>query len=122
MSEIYSKKLSEKSKIILSLIAEGHSDSQIVNMISGITYLDIFNAAEEAIYLAESEADYQKRVKAIKVKYPKTDQSWSPENDDELRMLFSAGYSILVIASHLQRPPNSIRAQLRKHGLQEEIS
>ncbi len=67
MSERNLKKLSAKSKTILSLIAEGHSDSQIVNMISGITYLDIFNAAEEVIYLAESDADYQKRVKAIKL-------------------------------------------------------
>ncbi len=55
-------KLSEKSKIILGLIAEGHSYSQIVDGHSGISYLDIFNAAEDALRLNGTKSDYETRI------------------------------------------------------------
>jgi hypothetical protein len=43
--------LSEKSVTVLRLIARGHSYSQIVDGNRGITYLDVFKAAEEALRL-----------------------------------------------------------------------
>ena len=46
-----SEKLSEESRTILALIAEGHSYAQIVERDAGITYRAIFAAAQEALAL-----------------------------------------------------------------------
>lgn len=40
-------KLSEKARIVLRRIAEGHSYMQIVDNDSDISYMDIFNAAKD---------------------------------------------------------------------------
>ncbi len=57
------RRLSEKSVVVLSLIAEGRSYSHIVEGSDDISYLDIFNAAREALLLNESlPDDYQERI------------------------------------------------------------
>jgi N-methylhydantoinase A len=57
--------LSEKSVIVLSLIAEGHSYSQIVDGNADISNLDIFDTAKEALLLNDSQFSYDARMAKI---------------------------------------------------------
>ncbi len=49
--------MSDKSRAILTLIAGGRSYDQILTSVQDCTYLDIFNAAAEALGLETSESD-----------------------------------------------------------------
>ncbi len=113
-----SAKLSSKTIAVLSLIADGHSYSQIVDGHQDITYRDIFAAAEEALRLNESESDYLQRIAVIKSKYPRAYEKWSDDEDDELRMLFSRGVNNNEAAEHFGRQPSAIRSRLNKLGLE----
>ena len=57
--------ISEKSVIVLSLIAEGHSYSQIVDGNADISNLDIFDTAKEALLLNDSQFSYDARMAKI---------------------------------------------------------
>lgn len=111
------RKLSAKSKAILSLIANGYSYSQIVDGGNGFRYPDIFAAAEEALRLNESSSDYAARVAKIKEQYPRAYERWDADEDDELTSLFHEGLSPLRIARHFGRQPSAIRSRLTKLNL-----
>lgn len=111
-----SRRLSPKSIAVLRLIADGQSYAQIVDGHS-LTYLDIFEAAREALELDEMPSDYHERVAAIRSRYPMAYQSWSAEDDEQLRAMHAAGESIDAMAEEFQRQPSAIRSRLSKFGL-----
>lgn len=113
-------KLSSKSVAVLSLIAEGYSYGQIVEGHPDLTYLDIFQAAEEALKLNEPGSTYHDRLAMIKRKYPRAYQKWEADEDNRLRQLYSAGKGTRELASHFQRQPSAIRARIEKLGLSKE--
>lgn len=110
-------KLSSKTIAVLSLIADGHSYSQIVDGHPDLTYRDIFEAAEEALRLNESESDYHQRLAKIKAKYPRAYEKWTEAEDDELKAMFGRGVKNIDAAKHFQRQPSAISSRLNKLGL-----
>ena len=110
-------RLSAKAVAVLRLIADGQSYAQIVDGHPGLTYLDIFAAAEEALRLDETPSDYQARLAAIKARYPMAYQPWSAEDDEHLRAMHDAGEPISRMSEEFQRQPSAVRSRLRKFGL-----
>src|SRR5438034_580498 len=95
--------LSEKSRTVLRLIADGHSYEQIVNGHPDISYLDIFQAAEEALRLAELAPDYQERLAEIKSRHPNEYEPWTDADDTDLAVMQRQGQTIDEMASYFQR-------------------
>lgn len=112
-----SRRLSDKSALILGLIAEGNSYSQIVDGQRGINYLDIFAAAEEALSLNESPSDYHKRMEQIKSRHARAYERWDTAEDARLASMQRSGNSVSEIARALQRQPSAIRSRLAKPNL-----
>ncbi len=112
-----SKRLSSKTTAVLSLIAEGHSYSQIVDGHPELSYLDIFHAAEEALALNESESDYQERLAKIKKQYPRAYEKWTESEDADFLRMRTGGSSVEQLARHFERQPSAIRSRLAKLGL-----
>lgn len=110
-------RLSVKTRAVLGLIAEGHGYAQIVDAHPGLTYLDIFAAAEEALRLDEAPSDYERRMAEIKRRHPRAYTPWSPEEDRELDAMFRRGEIAAAMAVHLGRQPSAIRSRLAKLGL-----
>jgi hypothetical protein len=111
------KKLSAKAVAVLSMIAEGQSYAQIVDGHPGLTYLDIFHAAEEALRFVESESDYHQRLAAIKKRHPRAYEKWSDDEDNELKSMRAGGAAIERLAAHFQRQPSAITSRLNKFNL-----
>ena len=111
------ERLSERSVTVLSLIAQGQSYGQIVDGHPGITYLDIFKAAEEALQLNGVQSDYTERLNQIKSANPRAYAPWSPEEDRQLTDLHRLGIPPAEIAMELQRQTSAIRARINKLGL-----
>jgi len=86
-------KLSDKSRAILEAIAKGHTYEQILVQDLAWTYHDIFQAANEALGLAEfagTKKSYDERLAEIKQAYPKAYQGWTSEEDVRLTERFHA--------------------------------
>ncbi len=111
------RRLSDKSVAVLSLIAEGHSYSQIVDGHTDISYLDIFNAAKEALLLNESDSDYQERMVKIKHRYPRAYERWTDEEDARMSAMHEQGRTVAEMAQQMERQPSAIRARLAKLAL-----
>jgi DNA-binding NarL/FixJ family response regulator len=112
--------LSEKSRAILELIAEGHSYDHILHRKSNIKYLDIFQAAAEVLEVAEqfkSGSSYEQRMAEIRQTHPRAYEKWSDEEDATLKKLFQSGSNAKEIANKLKRQPSAIRSRLAKFGL-----
>lgn len=113
-----SKELSPKSRTILAAIAQGHSYDQILAGELDLTYHDIFNAAAEALTIADSAAQtYQERLDEIQQLHPRAYEKWADEEDACLTQLFRAGKTVQQIAETLQRQPSAIRSRLKKLDL-----
>lgn len=108
------KSLSARSTAILSLIARGQSYQQIVNGPDEFTYIDIFNAAKEALELDAPSEDYQQRMANIKEKHTRAYQPWSPAEDADLKAMHERGLSNREIAAKLERQPSAIQSRLVK--------
>ena len=112
------QRLSQKSAAVLRLIADGHSYAQIVDNNVGITYLDIFAAAEEALDMVESSSEYGDRVAKVKQTHPRAYERWTDEEDSELAGMCQEGRTVAEIADHLGRQPSAIRSRLAKLDLE----
>ena len=53
----------------------------------------------------------------LKEKYPKFNEPWASDEDDELRRMAEDGVPLQQMAEQLQRTRNSIRLRLQKLGL-----
>lgn len=111
-------KLSPKSRTILAAIAQGHSYDQILAGELDLTYHDIFNAATEALTIADSAAQtYQERLDEIQQLHPRAYEKWTDEEDAQLTQLFRSGQTAKQIAETLQRQPSAVRSRLAKLNL-----
>jgi len=113
-------KLSDKSRAILEAIAKGHTYEQILVQDLAWTYHDIFQAANEALGLAEfagTKKSYDERLAEIKQAYPKAYQGWTSEEDVRLTERFHAAVSVKELAREFQRQPSAIRSRLAKLSL-----
>lgn len=108
--------LSLKSRAILELIADGLSYNQIVDGHPDFTYLDIFEAAKEALALSESPVPFSERMAEILKTHPKAYTPWTEEDKTTVSELRAAGVPIITIAHKLGRQPSAIRSQLTKMG------
>jgi hypothetical protein len=112
--------LTEKSRAILEAIAEGHSYEQILVGELAWTYKDIFEAAAEALSLANTSVgrpSHEVRLEQIRSSNPRAYEKWTDEEDKRLRELFAAGESQNRIGEILQRQPSAIRSRLTKFNL-----
>jgi DNA-binding NarL/FixJ family response regulator len=112
--------LNEKSRTILELIAEGYSYDQILQKKPNVKYLDIFQAAAEALEVAEQfkpGSSYEQRMAEIHQAHPRAYEKWSDEEDATLKNLFRSGSSAKEIGCKLKRQPSAIRSRLAKFGL-----
>lgn len=112
-----SNRLRDKSVAVLSLIAEGYSYSQIVDGHPGISYLDIFAAAEEALRANESQSTYQQRLEAIKSKHPRAYEPWTADDDAGLAEMSRQNRPVTEMSARFKRQPSAIRSRLAKLGL-----
>ena len=113
-------RLSDKSRAILEAIAKGHTYEQILVQELAWTYHDIFQAATEALELAEfagTKKGYDDRLAEIKQMHPKAYQSWTSEEDTRLAERFRSGAPVQELAHEFQRQPSAIRSRLAKLNL-----
>ena len=108
------QRLSEKSVVVLGLIAEGRGYSHIVEGNDEISYIDIFNAAREALLLNESLPDYGERMDKIKHQHPRAYERWTDEEDARLSAMHARGRTVAEMAQQLGRQPSAIRSRLTK--------
>lgn len=79
---------SEKTVAVLTLSANGHSYRQSLDGHPGVTYHDIFAAAEEALRVNEATSDYHAWLGRIASKYPGVHAKWTGRriaSDDAFR-------------------------------------
>ena len=113
-------RLSDKSIAVLTLIAQGHSYAQIVDSQPDLTYLDIFAAAGEALWLHESRPDPKERLQQIKAKHARAYEPWTAEDDAALAAMSRRLCQVSEMAERFGRQPSAIRSRLAKLGLTNE--
>lgn len=107
--------LSPQAVAILTLIAEGHSYSQILAHYPALTYVDIFSAAREALDVAGAHtSDYRRRIDGIRQTYPRAYQAWSDDEDKQLAALVGEGKAQKDIAHLLERQSSAISRRIEK--------
>ena len=113
------RQLSEKSVLILQLLAEGRSHGQIVDTHAEITFLDICNAAQEALALNASQSSHQDRLAAVKQRHPRAYEPWSSDEETKLSAMVGEALTAAEMAAQLGRQPSAIRSRLARMGLLE---
>jgi hypothetical protein len=116
------RRLSEKSRRILQLIADGQSYGQIIDQHVDLRYQDIFKAAEEALQQQESSSEYRDRLVEIRSKYANAYFPWTIDSDSQLVSMHQSGIGLLELASHFCRQPSAIRSRLEKLRLKSATS
>jgi hypothetical protein len=106
------------------MIAAGSSYEQILAAHPHLTYLDIFDAATEALDFATihgtSNATYQ--VADVRKSYPRAYEKWTDEEHNRLRELIGSGLTVAQISHRLQRQRSAIRARIVKLDLVRGLS
>ena len=117
------EELSQKARIVLQMIARGHTYEQILAAHPELTYPDIFAAAQEALNaLGEiSRTTYEERLARIRQKYPRAYESWTEEEETRLKQLIQAGRRVNEIARELGRQPGAIHARAAQLGLLDAL-
>jgi DNA-directed RNA polymerase specialized sigma24 family protein len=111
-------KLTEKSKLILESIAQGHTYEQILGRNPAWTYPDIFQAAAEALQ-GESESTKSKSytLTEIRERHPRAYEKWDAAQDEQLRTLYASGKTPREMAAVMQRKLGAIQSRLAKLNL-----
>jgi DNA-binding CsgD family transcriptional regulator len=114
--------LSVKSEKILRMIAEGHSYEQIMKAEPGVTYLDIFGAAKEALEFAGQSVEAgedmgeaeKKSIAKVREKHPRAYMPWTREEEKRLVALYRDGLMPKEISERLERQPSAIRSRIER--------
>lgn len=109
---------------ILRMIAEDQSHEQIIERLPGVTYDDIFTAAEQgarAIEAAGLPGPFtngrglsESEIERIRAEHPRAYLPWEAGEDAELAALCDEGWPVQRIAEHLGRQPGAIRSRMAK--------
>ena len=106
------------SVMVLELIAEGRTYEQILALHPQLTYLDIFQAAGEALALTVNRtANAAGRLSRTREKHRRACEKWSPEEEIKLVQLTKSGANESDIASQLERQPSAVRSRMIRLGL-----
>ena len=112
------RQLSSKSVGVLQRIAEGHTYEKILAISSELTYLDIFDAAREAVDMAtEGRIDYERQLAETRKAHPRAYEKWTHEEEHKLTQLLRSGVHVNEIAVQLQRKPGAIVSRMLKLNL-----
>jgi len=120
-----SSSLSDRATAVLEMIAAGSTYEQILSAYPHLTYLDIFDAAREALDLSVSETIPEKpayRISDIRSKHARAYERWSEADDNLLRQSVGDGSTVAQIANRLQRQRSAIRSRILKLNLVEQLS
>ena len=109
--------LSQDSRFILSLIAEGNSVGDILANYPHFTASDVANAAQDALRL--SEFIQQTRSYKTGDTNPRTYEVWTRDEDKQLEDMLQIGSSIQEIGKALERHPMVIRRRMKALELAE---
>lgn len=115
------KKLSSKAVAVLLMVAEGHTYEQVLAAYPALTYLDIFQASQEALALLGEgpPSGYLKRIAEIKKANPRAYEKWTEGEDEKLIQAVKDGIATKVIAQAHGRQPSAIRSRMVKLNLVE---
>ena len=112
-----SKRLSSSALLVLDLIAKGRTYEQILSLNPVLTYLDIFDAASEALAIgAEADNTYSLTVDRARGDHPRAYYPWTGEEEATLTALARSGMSHREIAGQLHRQPSAVRSRLVRLG------
>lgn len=112
------KRLSARSVTVLQLISEGHTYDQILALQPDMTYLDIFDAAQEALEVVEAMPGiHQEKMAQIRRACPRAYEPWTDEEDAALARDVRSGLGHDEIAAKMQRQPSAIRSRMKKRNL-----
>jgi hypothetical protein len=127
------QRLSPNSVQVLISIAAGRTYPQIIKRHPHLTYLDITEAAKEALRINESPevsepiaeahpsaAAKRDRRAEHKLKYPRAYQRWTSTEDNRLTNLHLRGKTVDELATEMKRHPVAVRLRLVKLGWIEE--
>jgi len=115
-----SSHLSHQAVLVLEMIAAGSSYEQILAALPHLTYIDIFDAAREALDLSVIDRNPPKVTEgfaSIRAAHPRAYERWTDADDNLLRRLAGDGISVARIANRLQRQRSAIRSRLLKLNL-----
>lgn len=113
-------RLSDKAAQILRLIAAGKTYDQILATNPEYSYLDIFQAADEALKLAASSApSYQAEASSSaeplrSTPKPPRKKTWSDADAEQVMKLYYSGYSFAKIAAKMDRTPAAVKAWINE--------
>lgn len=110
--------VSDITALVLEQIAQGRSYEQILSRYPDLTYLDIFNAAAEALGIVGKDAStHAERLAHIKKEHARAYEHWTEAEDTRLKAAVQAGEPIRAIAKTHQRQPSAIQSCIAKLGL-----
>ena len=117
--------LSLQSSAILQMIAEGNGYEQILAAYPGLTYVDIFCAAEDALEIIEKwpePRDPGQPFAQARARHLRAYEKWSDAEDIQLQELVRSGATVAQIAGRLQRNRGAIRSRIMRLNLVSELA
>lgn len=90
------------------------SYSQIVEGNPGLSYLDVFAAAKEALDILSATDRPAYTVEAKRQTYPNAYSPWSKQDDERLKTLVAKGESVARLAEAFGRQPSAIQSRIAK--------
>jgi len=113
-------RLSAKSKVVLTLIANGYTYERILSSHPDLTYHDIFKAAREALESAvETDNEDSRTLSRIRRTHPHAYEKWSDQEVAQLERLVRLGKGVDEIAMLHGRQPSAIRSRMARMNLTE---
>ncbi len=116
--------LSENAITVLKSIADGYTYEQVLIKHPGLTYLDIFSAARDALDsmgassynapVTDTPKPGSRSLDEYRKADPRVYEKWTEEEEDALFELMTTGHTIRSAAELLQRKPSAIRGRLDK--------
>jgi hypothetical protein len=111
-------KLSAKTLAVPEMIAAGNNYDQILAAYPGLTYLDIFNAAKEALdsrFALKSTLAYT--LAEVRTRHARAYDKWLDQEDESLRQCILQGMTVAQIAGQFQRRRSAVRSRIKKLDL-----
>ena len=110
---------------MLEMIALGYTYEQILAAYPNLTYLNIFDAAREALDVSRLEPPPKAPVYTydeVRQQHAKAYMRWTSDEDESLRRMVEGGLTVAQIANRLQRQRSAIRSRIVKLNLVSGLS
>src|SRR5436309_1656484 len=113
--------LTEDAVDVLEMISAGSTYEQILAALPHLTYLDIFDAAAQALAMASTMTPQPVTLAQRRERHARAYEKWTDAEDDSLRELVRSGTTVARIAGHLQRNRGAIRSRIIKMGIVNQL-